>query len=322
MTTSLEEIRNSFGAVIINWNAERVIVDCVRSFIAGGIDEANIVVIDNGSSDQGLALVQSAFPGIRVLANPVNSYSRAVNLGVASLNMPFVVIANPDLMIEQNCLLFISQIFEVNGAIGAVGCRLTDGEGNDVTRFSHTSVFRAIGLLIIPNRWRGIIRRREQRLNRHEEPFPVKYIEGSFIAVRKAVFDSVHGFDERYAFFSEDSDFSLRLLKSNWKLYHQPLARAKHYCGVSFNKAPQFRLFEFYKSTLLFYKLNYPVRSIFLHAGIVIISIVKLSVLYALRTFNPKWSVAQGECLHFLSEILAHKSNACSYNRSRLKRKS
>ncbi len=286
MTTSPAYIRNSFGAVIINWNAERVIVECVRSFIAGGVAEENIVVVDNGSTDGSRACVAKEFPEIRILDNPINSYSRAVNLGVASLRLPFVVIANPDLMIDPDCLLHVARLFRDNDGIGAAGCRLSNESGENVTRFSHTSVFRAVGLLIIPTRWRGIIRRREQRQNPSAEPFPVTYIEGSFTAVRREAFASVRGFDERYAFFHEDSDFCIRLSQSGWRLFHCPAAHATHFCGLSFNQNPDFRLQQFYKNTLLLFRQHYPARYPILVAGVFLLLFLKILAACVMRPFD------------------------------------
>jgi N-acetylglucosaminyl-diphospho-decaprenol L-rhamnosyltransferase len=258
-----ERISETFGVVIINWNAERTLSECVRSFRDAGVLEANIIVVDNGSTDSSLASLSTLFPSVHLLHNSINSYSRAVNLGAAALRLPLLVIANPDLVIARDCLLHIAPLFEKDADIGAIGCRLTDGDSNDVTRFSHTSVFRAIGLLLIPQSWRGVVRRREQRRHKQTEPFPVRYIEGSFLAVRRSAFDAVNGFDERYAFFHEDSDFTLRLLHAGWRAIHQPAAHATHYCGMSFDRVPEFRRRHFYRSTLLFfqqhYRLRYPV---------------------------------------------------------------
>jgi N-acetylglucosaminyl-diphospho-decaprenol L-rhamnosyltransferase len=264
-------IADSYGVVIINWNSGTVIADGVRSFIEAGVRERHIVIVDNGSTDNSIPSLEMSFPTVKIIENPVNSYSRAVNLGAASLPLPFIIIANPDVIVSPDCIAIIAPLFESRARCGAVGCHLTDGDGNDVTRFSHTSVFRAVGLLIVPSKWRGVVRRSEQRRRKRSQPFPVKYIEGSFVAVRKAAFASIAGFHEEYTFFHEDSDFSLRLLKAGWEILHHPDAHALHLCGTSFAAVPEFRQQQFYRNTLRFFREHYPGRYPVLFLGIMTI---------------------------------------------------
>lgn len=258
------------GVVVVNWNAQATVADCVRSFLQEGIAPSAIVVVDNGSTDGSIALLADSFPQVRILANPVNSYSRAVNMGVAALQSVFIIIANPDLVLKPGCLASVLALFE-DERVAAVGCRLSDGAGNDVTRFSHTSVFRAVGLLCAPDSLRGVLRRREQRCVQADAPFSVKYIEGSFMAVRRTAFEELNGFDERFIFFHEDSDFILRLTQAGWQALHHPKAEAVHYCGQSFRQAPFFRNVQFYRSTLLFFQQHYPLRYPFLRMGVFVV---------------------------------------------------
>jgi GT2 family glycosyltransferase len=272
------------GAVIVNWNAGAYLENCLRSFLLEGVLVRNIVVVDHGSSDDSVGIVRQHFPEVRVIIDTRNpGYSTAINHGTRHLSTPVFVVSNPDIVVQEGALSEILRSFQSDGTVALAGCKLVDQYGNDATRFSRTSVTRAVLLLIVPSNFRGYWRAHEQRVHNWKQPFEVSYVEGAFMVIRRTVFDAVGGFDEDFSFFFEDADFPLRLRKSGWKVVHIPGASVTHLGNASFSKVPVRRTVEFYKNILLLYEKHSYRRFLWLRRILFLIVKTKLSLFSILR---------------------------------------
>src|SRR4051794_30319174 len=111
---------SKIGIIIVTYNSEAEIGRCLDSVIPTG---AEIVVIDNASTDRTIA--QIARRGVRLIANPENrGFAAAVNQGFASLDCAFLLLLNPDAIL-QSSLEPLRAASELPGSAGAGG-RLLD----------------------------------------------------------------------------------------------------------------------------------------------------------------------------------------------------
>ena len=87
----------------VTFNAKMFIQDFFDSICIANQDglEVEIIMIDNGSSDDSVRLVRQKYPQIRVLENDENNYARALNLGIAASQGDYVVIANNDATVDS-----------------------------------------------------------------------------------------------------------------------------------------------------------------------------------------------------------------------------
>ncbi len=247
----------SCGAVIVNWNTKVYLDLALRSFVRDGIRHRDIVIVDQGSSDGSVRWVKKHFSGVRILSLPENrSYGGAINAGIARLVNSYVVAANADVEFPNGTIESLKAVLDNEERVAVAGPSLRDSRGRNTTRFSPAGVVRAVVLVLAPGVLRGLWRSRRRQRSGRGEAGPVKFVEGSFMMMRRTAFDEVGGFDDNFSFFYEEGDFELRLRKLGYLLFHVPNAVVIHHGGASFSQAPGRAMVEFYKNALRYFRIH------------------------------------------------------------------
>jgi hypothetical protein len=222
------------GIIIVTYNSEGEVGECLDAALSTG---AEIVVVDNASTDRTIAAI--ADRGVRIIANPENrGFAAAVNQGFAVLNCPYVLLLNPDAVI-QGGLEALREGCDIPGSAGAGG-RLVDSNGKTQVGFMARSLPTATALtlevLLLNRLWRNNPVNRQYRCL-DWDAFARNVVEqpaGAFLMVRRQVWRDLGGLDE--AFFPlwfEDVDFCRRIRDRGFSLYYIPEAVAKHTGGHS-----------------------------------------------------------------------------------------
>jgi N-acetylglucosaminyl-diphospho-decaprenol L-rhamnosyltransferase len=240
------------AAVVVNYRSAALTVECVRSLRAAGV--GSIVVVDNASGDGCARQLAASDPATLFVGLPVNrGYGAAANVGVARTSSEYVIVCNPDLLLAPGAVDELIAVLASSPQVGAVGPTIlrTDGTRYPSAR-SFPSLLDAaghgfIGLWGADNRW-------SKRYLRTDEPGagPVDWVSGAFIALRRAAFDAVAGFDESYFMFMEDVDICRRLHLGGWGVVFEPAASVTHIEGASRATAP-YRMIVAHHASLLRY---------------------------------------------------------------------
>ena len=238
------------GAVIVNYRTAALTVACVASLRADGVTA--IVVVDSASGDDCRQRVAAADPDVRFIQAPSNrGYGAAANLGVREIEEEFVIVGNPDLLIEPGTVGRLAADLAADPRLGAVGPRIDRVDG---TRYPSARAFPSltdavghgfVGLLSDRNPWS----RRYLRTDA-EHAGPVDWVSGAFVAFRRAAFESIGGFDESYFMFMEDVDLCRRLHQAGWGVSYQPAGRVVHREGASRASAPYRMIVAHHRSLL------------------------------------------------------------------------
>ena len=122
-----------WAAVVVNYEAGPLLVDCVRSLLAdtstGG--PPAVVVVDNASSDDSVAALRAALPAVRVLEAGTNlGYAGAANLGIAGTDTPVVAVCNPDLRVAPGTAAALVGRLAAEADLGAVGPAVLEPDGS------------------------------------------------------------------------------------------------------------------------------------------------------------------------------------------------
>jgi len=224
----------AIGIVIVTYNSEAVIDPCLDAALRSG---AAIVVVDNASSDGTRAAVSGR--GVRLLANDSNlGFAKAVNQGFAVLNCPYVLLLNPDAVLKGG-LEPLREACDLPGAAGAGGLLLgADGrpQAGFMVRQLPTAAVLVMEALLLNRLWPGNpinAAYRGLRLDYAVEQ-RVEQPAGAFLMIRRAVWEELGGFDERFwPLWFEDVDFCRRALARGYCFYYVPSAVAIHTGGHS-----------------------------------------------------------------------------------------
>ena len=91
--------------IIPNWNGEHMLADCLRSLDLQTFSDFTVTVIDNGSTDGSIALLESEFPHVVVLRYHENrGFAEAVNRGIRESASPWLLLLNNDMEVAADCL--------------------------------------------------------------------------------------------------------------------------------------------------------------------------------------------------------------------------
>jgi N-acetylglucosaminyl-diphospho-decaprenol L-rhamnosyltransferase len=237
----------NLSAVVVNYRSAALTVECIRSLRADGV--GSIVVVDNASGDGCANLLDSS---VTYVALPVNrGYGAAANAGVRQTATDFVIVCNPDLLVAPGTTDALLGVLEGSPGLGAAGPTILRTDG---TRYPSARTFPSlldaaghgfVGLWGADNRW-------SKRYLRTDEPGAgqVDWVSGAFIALRRAAFDAVAGFDESYFMFMEDVDICRRLDAAGWGVAYEPSACITHIEGASRASAPYKMIIAHHRSLL------------------------------------------------------------------------
>jgi len=217
------------GIVIVTCNSASVLGRCLEGAARTG---AETVVIDNASTDGTADLARRS--GVRLIANSINvGFAGGVNQGFSVLNCPYILLLNPDAII-QTSLDPLRAACDLPRAAGAGGL-LQDEQGNPQVGFMvrkfPTPAVLVLESLLLNRAWpRNPVNRAYRGLSLdYSRIQAVDQPAGAFLMIRRAVWQELGGFDDKFwPLWFEDVDFCRRAAKLEYRWYFVPEVVAKH----------------------------------------------------------------------------------------------
>lgn len=228
------------SAVVVNYNAGEALSQCVASLEREGVQE--VVVVDNGSTDDSLERLTSSSPDVRVQPTGRNlGYGGGANYGASQTTGELLLVCNPDLVLQAGALGAMVARLASDKSLGLVGPALISSSGTlhpsgrDFPTLRRSSFQAAVGVLFPENAHS----RRYREANRARAATGiVDWVTGTCFLVRRQAFDAVGGFDDRYFMYVEEVDLCWRLAKAGWRTAYEPSARVLHLAGISTAAVP------------------------------------------------------------------------------------
>lgn len=268
------------AVAIVNYNTREDLRACLQSAVAAG--PGTIVVVDNASSDGSAALVRAEFPQVTLLANDRNGgYGRAANEAVAACTAPYVLLLNSDTLIAPDSLAALARYLDCHPRAAIAGPRLANPDGTlQASCFPFPTPLQVVlqlGNLTAIVRHLPILGKRYLRTWPHDGSRAVPWVLGAALAIRRAPFEAVGGFDESFFMYYEETDLCYRLRQAGWETHFTPATTVVHK-GEQSTKQDRARMAErFFASTVTFTRQHYsPARLIALMVLLKGLLLVKL----------------------------------------------
>jgi len=217
--------------IVLNWCAEAVTADCIRSLLASDYRALEILLVDNGSTDDSFKSLKDSFPEIEFLQTGDNlGYAGGNNRGIEwalARHPKYVLILNNDTVLDPDTvskLVYTAENREVR--VGGVVPKILYYD--DPTRIWYAggefSAIKGLGI-----HWQE----GESDLPDEEEsPCEVTFMTGACCLFSAESLQELKGFDEDFFAYVEDADLSLRMTKAGYQMYYQPKARILHHCSL------------------------------------------------------------------------------------------
>lgn len=223
--------RAPVSIVIPNWNGEVHLRECLTSLREQTLPGCEILLVDNGSTDGGIALVRAEFPEIRIIENGANlGFAGAVNVGIRAAGAPLILLLNNDTRADATFLERLVAAAELHPEADSFAARMV--------LYGDPSLMNAAGDEFRFSRAAAENRGLRRPVTEYDEPRWVFGACAGAALYRAAFFERVGLFDEQYFLMHEDTDLSMRARLQGLRCLYVPDAVVAHKLGASINTMP------------------------------------------------------------------------------------
>lgn len=228
------------SVVVVNWNRRQLLTACLASLARQRDAVFEVIVVDNGSTDGSLEMIEREFPPggplrLKVIRNSGNrGFCAANNQGIAAAEGEFVALLNNDAEAEPAWIAALARAFEGRPDVGMAAAKILVHE--DPRRIDKA------GHLIYPdgqNRGRGSGELDQGQYDKLEETL---WPDGCAAMYRHTMLDRIGGFDEDLFAYGDDAELGLRARIAGWRCLYMPEAVVRHHRGATLGLTSAHRL--------------------------------------------------------------------------------
>jgi len=249
------------STIIVNYNAGAGLVNCIQSVLD---QVSEVILVDNASHDNSIALAEAKFEGdarLRIIRNDTNlGFAAACNIGARAALHPYWLFLNPDCMCAEGSLAELYRVLTSTPNVGMVGGLLLNLDGSEqaggrrLTPTPGRTLVSAFGLQRFAKRWPQLL----VDFNLHQQPLPnapisVEAISGACMLVKPEAVAEVGVWDDEYFLHCEDLDWCMRFVRAGWEILFIPTAPITHAQGVCSKSRPLFVEWHKHKGMTRFY---------------------------------------------------------------------
>ncbi len=216
--------------VILNWNGKAVTLECLDSLAQVEYPNRKTLLVDNGSTDGSVAVLQAAHPGVEMLPLAVNrGFAGGMNAGMRRAlerGAEMVLLLNNDTLLDRPFLGFMVRAMREQPRAGMVVPKIYYAD-------EPTRLWFAGGAISM---WLGTMRHvgiREYDHGQYDTPGEIPHATGCCLLARRDLIERIGLLDESYYFYTEDADWVMRARRSGYTVYYEPRARIWHKVSVA-----------------------------------------------------------------------------------------
>jgi GT2 family glycosyltransferase len=271
-------MKNNVAVIIPNWNGKKWLEICLNSLFKQTYHAFEIVVVDNGSTDDSISYIDQHFPQVKVVALRNNKgFAAAINAGVRSVKTDYVAFLNNDTEADPDWLNELMTCAQRNPEIASFCSKLLnyddrkkiDGVGIQINEVGQA---RSIG-------WE------EKDVGQFEKERLIFGATGGAALFKREIFLKVGGFDEHYFMYSEEVDWAFRAQFLGYKSLYSPKAIIYHKHKATSGKRQDMLEYWQFKNMYMTIIKNFPTSILLSKWRWLKISLVYLNtIFYQLRS--------------------------------------
>ena len=238
------------AVLLLNWNGRSLLPSCLPPLLTQTYPHYEVVLVDNGSSDDSVAYVAQQFPQISIIQLPENlGYARGYNAAFKQCQAEIVVLLNNDVIVPEDWLMEIIRPFSLDDTIGIVGSKLL---------FPNGTIQHLGGRLIYPLALSYHTAYRQPDSEGSNEISDAAYVTGAALAIPYPLLASVGFFDEGFSpFYYEEVDLCYRVRAAGYRVVVNPQATGIHDESTSMQHVRGQKVHAYHKNRLRFVLKHY-----------------------------------------------------------------
>lgn len=211
--------------VIVNYNGLQYLHPCLQAVYALDYprDRLEVILVDNGSTDDSLATVERDFPEVVTLRNPRNNFAAALNLGIVRSHGEFVAFLNNDAQLDAAWLRELLNYLQERPQVGAVAGKIRFRDGR----------INSVGHRRLENHYWEDIGYGEADDGQYDKAGEREGLCWAATLFRRDCLADVGEIDEDFVMYFEDVEYAQRCRDRGWGLHYVPSAIADHEVGGS-----------------------------------------------------------------------------------------
>lgn len=282
--------------VILNWNGRDYLKKFLPFVFSSTYSDFEVVIIDNASTDDSIAILKSDFPNARIIELAQNyGFAKGYNLGLKEITADYYVLLNSDVETSPRWIEPIISLMESDKQIAA--CMPKILQYHNRSRFEYAGAAGGwIDHLGYPFARGRIFDYCETDIGQYDNTRPVFWASGAAMFVRSEVYHQLGGLDEFFFAHQEEIDFCWRLQLEGYKVYCCPESIVYHVGGGTLPKGNSRKVFLNFRNNLIMLAKNLPRGEAFL----------KITLRFQLDAVSAVKSLFAGEGTYFLAVIKAH----------------
>ncbi len=281
--------------IIVNYNVKHFLNQCLKSIQqAKNTLEIEVYVVDNNSVDNSVDMVKKEFPDVNLIENKKNvGFAKANNQAIKLSKGKYILLLNPDTIIQENTLTETIAFFNKNTQAGGVGVKMIDGKGHFLPESKRSfptpsiAFYKIFGLSRLFPKSKIFGKYHLKYLDK-DEVHEIDVISGAFLMTKKNLISKIGMLDEDFFMYGEDIDLSYRIQKSGFKNYYLPNTSIIHYKGESTKKTSVNYIYHFYNAMVIFTKKHYSQKNAKLFFTLINLAIVIRAALSIIKQFTLK----------------------------------
>lgn len=275
---------------VVSHNSRDLLKTCLRSIYqkAEGI-RFEVVVVDNGSTDGSVEMVQKDFPQVKLIQNQENlGFARANNQAIKHSKGRYILLFNPDSIFKNGSLNETVKFMDSHPEVGILGSKILNSDGtiqesnasfpNLFTEFLRVFQVKKIIASMklrkkIGQKWSRLLGSTIREYFRvywdSERIRQVDWVTGACLMVKRKAIEDVGLLDENFFMYYEDADWCYRMRQRGWRVYYYPFLEVVHYVGKADVEFSQRVFIERHKSMYHYFQK---------HAGKTVLFLLRLFV--------------------------------------------
>lgn len=252
------------SVVIVNYNVKHFLEQCLNSVAAAAEHcETEVFVVDNNSVDGSCNMLREKFPWVKLIENKKNyGFSYANNQAIKQSTGEYVLLLNPDTVIEEDTLKSVCDFMDAHPDAGGLGVKMIDGKGRFLPESKRglptpqVAFYKIFGLSKLFPKSKKFGKYHLTYLDK-DQIHKVDVLSGAFMLLRAETLNKIGLLDETFFMYGEDIDLSYRITLGGYNNYYYPETTIIHYKGESTKKGSVNYVLVFYNAMKIFARKHF-----------------------------------------------------------------